>query len=282
MYRNVARRATAICCLAVPFSCALASLAQGSGDTRGAGMPVQILSASQMRQPDAGLLEARQGDVGKAAELYGYDLSTGTWLENQVICPDVPNYLLMHYLKIAQDGGVSLFTAVIPRADGRVHIVPVLHHGVQALRVLGSSPEQRAWINEVVPTKKIAAGPKLDDDWASLAYCYAALGGAEPTSTSVTSPEETKPTLELSTEGKALDMSFSVVGADHLFQNWTVFFDKRGQVKSIAMSARAVRAPRTAPVTELKTHVIPPQGELKTHAIPPQADLKTRAIPNPQ
>jgi hypothetical protein len=282
MYREVARRAAAICCLAAPFSCAPASLAQGSGDTPGAAMRVQILSSSQMQQPDARLLETRQGDVRKAAELYGYDVSTGTWLQNQVICPDVPGYLLIHYLKIAQDGRVSLFTAVVPRADGRVRIVPVLYHGAQALRVLGSSPEQRAWINEVVPTKKIAAGPKLDDDWSSLAYCYAALGGAEPTSTSVTSPEETRPTLVLSTEGKALEMSFSVVGADHLFQNWTVFFDKRGEVKSIAMTASAVRPPRTAPVVELKTHVIPPQGDLKTHTIPPQEELKTHPIPNSQ
>lgn len=220
-----------------------------SGAANRATMHVRVVSASQMQKEDADLLSNRRAEVARAAEFNGYDLSSGSWIRSQVLCPDAPNHLLMHYLRLVQDGSVSLFTAIVPRGQDQVRIIPVLYHGAQALRVFGSSPTQRDLINQVISTKKLSEGPGPNTDWTALAYCYAALAGAEPNASSLTAQEQTSPRLKLESDGKIQEMSFSVLGPDHLYQDWRIQFDHGGKVKSISLSARTVHGMEAVPGT---------------------------------
>ena len=94
--------------------------------------------------------------------------------------------------------------------------------------------------------------------WTSLAFCYAALAGAEPTSPNVTAPEAITPIMSESPEGKVQRMSFSVVGPDHLLQDWKIEFDRQLEVKSIVLTTRPTTAPQTLPVTTMKPRPVPP------------------------
>jgi hypothetical protein len=115
----------------------------------------------------------------------------------------------------------------------------VLYHGAQAFHVFGSSPSQRDLMNEVVSAQPHAMPLKDNLDWTTLAYCYAALAGAEPTSKSVTAPEEITPMLAVSPDGELRDMRFSVVGPEHLVQNWEIVFDREAKVKGISLSTKS-------------------------------------------
>jgi hypothetical protein len=210
---------------------------------------VQVISAGQMSAQDAEVVAAHRKAIASAAELNGYDITSGSWIENQVICPDAPRHVIMHYLKISPDGALSLFTAAVPRSDEgseqlRVRIVPVLYHGAPAFHVFGSSPSQRELMNEVISTKSLTGPQGPDKNWTTLAFCYAALAGAEPTSKSVTAPEEVIPMLELDLDKKVREMRFSVLGPDHLLQDWKIVFDHQAQVKEIFLSAKPVAAPQ--------------------------------------
>src|SRR5271165_709368 len=247
MIYTPARPILLCCCFAVSLACAQTNSTPGTNPANPPAMKVQVLSLGQMQKADANLLSGYRAQVTKAAEFNGYDVTLGTWIQSQVLCPYAPDHIIIHYLKLAQGGSISLFTALIPRTKGPARIIPVLYNGGQALSVIGSTPEQRDLINQVVSTKVLADVPSADADWTTLGFCYAALGGAEPASPSPITPEETTPRLALSNEGKVEEMSFTVLGADHFYQHWRIQFDRRLQVKSIALSSRMVHAPQVLP-----------------------------------
>jgi hypothetical protein len=204
-----------------------------------------------MARADADIVTSARNELLFAAELNGYDLTAGTWIQNQVTCPQAPRHIVMHYLKLNKDGAISLFTAVIRRDPAgpphtQVRILPVLYHGVPATHIFGSTPTQRELINEVVPPDALAADLASSSGLKNLAFCYAALAGAEPASPGAAAPEEITPILSVSPESKPLGMRFSVVGPDRLMQEWKIEFDRRAQVKSIAVSTKPVVTPQTA------------------------------------
>jgi hypothetical protein len=263
MEKSISCVAAALCCLAISVAGAQADSSPQAADATPAANEVQVLSAGQMARGDADLLASLQNELISAAELNGYDLVSGTWIRNQVVCPDAPRHMIMHYLKLSQDGAVSLFTAVVRRAPpgpmhSQVRIIPVLYHGAPATHVFGTSPSQRELINQVISMKEIAsASASAGPGWKSLALCYAALAGAEPSSPSVTAPEAITPIVSESPDGKAQRMSFSVVGPDHLLQDWKIEFDRQLQVKSIVLTTKPMTAPQPLPVTTMKPRPVP-------------------------
>jgi hypothetical protein len=284
MYKLILSGAMAICSLTAPFACGQTqpSPTPVSDEVRPAAK-VLVLSAAQMSGEDAALLSAQRDAISSAAEVNGYDIRSGSWIQNQVLCPDAPRHVLMHYLKINQDGAVSLFTAAVPRTQGdprlRVRIIPVLYHGAPAFHVFGSIPSQRALIDEVIPAKPFAS-PKEGFDWTSLTYCYAALAGAEPASKSVTAPEQTMPVVQQSADGELREMHFTILGPDHLLQDWRIVLDRQARVKAIFLSTKPQSGPQPIPAPpHLKQSPIPAPSPLKQSPIPAPSPLKQNPIP---
>jgi hypothetical protein len=274
MYRHILIAAMAVS----PLTASFAWQAEPPPPTDAtAAAKVRVLSAAQMSGEDAEVIAAHQDAIALAAEVNGYDLGTGSWIRNQVVCPHAPRHVLMHYLKINQDGSLSLFSAAVPRsagaADLRVRIIPVLYHGAQAFHVLGSTPSQRDLINDVISAQQYAMPLKNNLDWTPLAYCYAALAGAEPTAKSVTAPEETTPLLAVSEGGELRDMRFSVVGPEHLVQNWKIVFDRQAKVTGIFLSAK--------PANDAEK-VVPPPPSPTPQTPPKDKRMKERPIPQAQ
>jgi hypothetical protein len=253
MHKSISWVAAALCSVTVSVAGAQAGSPSQTGDAAPPAIGVQVLSASQMAKADADIVASLQNELIWAAELNGYDLNAGTWIQNQVVCPEAPRHILMHYLKLNRDGAVSLFTAVMRRDPAgpphtQVRILPVLYHGTPATLVFGSTPAQREFINEVVPSDKaLASAPASSSGWANLASCYAALAGAEPASAGITASDGTAPILRVSQEGKPLDMRFSVAGPGQQQQDWRIEFDRKTQVKSIVFSNKLAATPQPVP-----------------------------------
>jgi len=208
---------------------------------------VQVLSVGQMDPADAALLATRRQELATAAEFHGYDVSSGAWIQSQIACPYAPRYIILHDLQLSHEGSISLFTALVPRGSGQIRIIPVLHHGVQALGIVGSTPGQRSLIDEVISARMLSEPRDPHGDWATLAYCYGALAGAEPVSFTATNLDQTVPRLYLDQNGKIREMSFSVLGPDKFYQDWTIQFDGHAKVKSIGLAVRALNPPREIP-----------------------------------
>ena len=246
--------------------------ASPSADSR---TQVRVISSGQMEKADAELVGAHQAEIAQAAEFYGYDIDSATWIQSQVLCPYAPNHLLIHYLKLSHDGSVSLFTAAVPRKNGQVRIVPVLYHGPGAHQVFGATAPQRELINQVVSVKTTDQNP----DWASVAYCYAALAGAEPTAIKTAIPELSLPIMTVSPDGKSREMHLSTISSDQLVQDWSVQFDGAGHVELIDFSVRAVPVVPKPREAKKKTRV-PTEAVVQMHPVPEGA-VVSRPIPEP-
>jgi hypothetical protein len=291
MYKLILSVATAICPLTVSLAFGQPESSPIAANSPQPAERVQVLSAGQMSREDAGVLAANREALASAAELNGYDVRSGSWIQNQVTCPDAPRHVIMHFVKISPDGSVSLFTAAVPRSNLtpgqqlRVRIVPVLYHGAPAFHVFGSIPWQRQLVNEVIPAKRLVLNSQPESDWKTLAYCYAALTGAEPAAKSVTAPDEVIPIIEKTLDGRVVEMHFSAIGPDRMSQNWRIAFDHQAQVTGIFLSAHSVGAPQVVPkATPVKTHPVPdtqhpvPDTQVKTHPVP-DTQVKSRPVP---
>ena len=233
---------------------------------------LQVLSVGQMAPADAALLADRRKDIATAAQFYGYAASSGTWIQNQVTCPYTPRYMILHELHLSQNGSISLFTALVPRQPGKVRIIPVFHHGIQALRVFGSTVGTRTLIDGVISAPKLSEDTHQDDDWTTLAYCYGALAGAEPVGARARLPDETAPRLEVGQNGSFRDISFSVIGPGHFLQDWTIQYDGRGKVQSIRLSTGGHHPPRE----------IPGEQSPRIRKVPGVAPVAENLIPDPK
>lgn len=262
----------AVGCLAGVLNLAQSSFARTDGQAAGQKGNVEVLSVGQMARADAALLSAHRGEIAAAAQFHGYDLSSGTWIQSQVTCPYVSAYLIVHNLQLSHEGAVSLFTALVPRAGGHVHIIPVLQHGTQALRVFGSTDAQRQLIDEVVSAREVTTLTNQNGDWTTLAYCYGALTGAEPMPASATTADETVPRLAIGDDGRVRELSFSILGPDHFLQDWTIQFDHNADVKTIRFVARAVRPPSD----------VPQRSDSPFRPVPESREPTARVVPMPQ
>lgn len=188
-----------------------------------------------MDNADRDLLRARRKELTSEAEFYGYDITSGNWIYDQAICPQLPNTLLVHYLNKFPDGSESLFTALIPRSAGRVRIVPVLYRNAAPFIPAVKNPRNFAIFNSLVPVDiaKKDAGP--EGKWLSLGVCYAEVVGVRPNV-----PDE--PSLDTATikapvsiyrfdtVTKQRQVQFSDRDAARVFKIWTISLNEDGHV----------------------------------------------------
>lgn len=233
------------------------------------GVPeVRILSADEMGPQSAALISSRHAEIANDAEFYGYDMSEGAWLQQQVLCPGVPNSLLMRYSETAPNGDVSMLTAIVPRTQGPVRIIPVLYRGQGAEQLFGSSSTERELINQLAAHlqesgKSDAANSEQVARWKTLVYCLAAVAGAEPVSKSATSSVEAvrtntiQPIFELSSSGKVRSIAFNFIESNQVMQAFEIVFDRQMHVTSITQSVTPMRVPTTVQDSILKSRPIP-------------------------
>src|SRR5579884_573309 len=231
---------------------------------------LQHHTPDQMDPADAAVLEKHQKKVFAAAEIYGYDPSPHSWTSEEVVCPFIPDYILMRYSSTNAAGAESIFTALIPRRKGRVRIVPVLNNGAARFKPAPLDPRNFQLFSEVVPPDLAKKNSNQDGQWLTLSACYAEMTGARseiPKNPSadihmITVPP---PTLRITVGGKEQEASFAEPLSKTGYRLWNITYNDAGRIIAVSDDQHSYGEP-------VVLH--PSEPELKLKPVPPAPQPK--------
>lgn len=240
-----------------------------------------------MDTADREILNRRRKGLIIAAEIYGYDITSGNWTVDQAICPEFPGTVLLHYLEKFPDGKESLFTALIPReGGGRIRVVPVLYRNASPYRPATKNPANYALFNELVPADvaKKDAGP--GGNWLSLGVCYAEMVGGRPNVPD--EPDLDVATIKAPVAAVRLDavtgqtqIQFSDRDAQKVYTIWTISFDGKGRVTDAMNEDYATYVARIVQVPEPQATKMPTPAQPVPKITPalPEPPAKVTPVP---
>ncbi len=186
----------------------------------------------QMSQQDRDLAANAQSLIGEHAGFAGVDFPEGKWSSQQIVCPALPNHLLLQFMRNNGEGDVSAFSASIPHAgtDGRVRIIPILRRGYSLFSPSPINALTLSVFNQIRAEEHSTQTPT----WLETGLCYGALAGAHPQM----APEETAVNklpaappgrLDIPMHGGAV-ISFTDASAIPRPMLWTMTFDGKGRL----------------------------------------------------
>jgi len=196
-------------------------------------------SADQLDPQDAGLLQKRKRDVLAEAEFYGYDVSAGGWTYEQVVCPLVPDYVMLRYASKDAAGADSLFTVLVPRNGGRIRVVPVLSHGSTRFKPAPSDPRNYQLFSQIVPAEVAKKNSGPDGKWLLLSVCYAEMTGPrlqvpKQPSLDIRMIKAPPPTLRISVGGKEHEVRFVDPISPTDYRLWDITYNQAGRITSVS------------------------------------------------
>jgi hypothetical protein len=194
-------------------------------------------SVEQVDPADLAILHDRAHELIDEATFHGYDLSTGSWTWNQTICPQLPDSILLHYSSHQAGGAESRFTALVPRHEGRIRVVPVYYHSVTPFHPAVKSSRNFAIFNAAVPPDIALKSTDPQGDWLSLAACYVEMVGGEPNIPNDPSlvPETLlapQPQIDVAAVQQTRLIRFTDRDAENQYLVWTLSLNRKGQVIS--------------------------------------------------
>jgi hypothetical protein len=222
-------------------------------------------SADQIDPADAALVTAHQHDLSADAALFGYVLGSGDWTYDQTLCPDIPDYLVLHYRRHAPNGTLSQFTALVPRGEGRVMVVPVLYRNATPYQHAGGGARTIAVFNRVVPSGIERDSATSNAKWVHLGMTYAAIAGAEPKVPARPDLDPAimrapLPTIEISSVDHVQEVVFTDRDAPDHFTVWDININQAGHVVSASVSTHPLAVARITPSTPLPSEKLIPNG----------------------
>jgi hypothetical protein len=215
------------------------SVAQSVPEQQSEFFSLEHRSVEQMDSSDAAVLQNNRKKVAEAAEFYGYDMNSTPWMQEQVVCPLIPDYLLMRYAGKNTAGAESVFTALIPRTRGRVRIVPVLNNGATRFKPAQLDPRNFRLFSEVVPADIAKKNIAPDGKWLTLSVCYAEMTGARlhvprNPSDDVHMVKAPPPTLRIGISGKDHEASFIEPLSKTDYRLWSITYNDAGRILNVS------------------------------------------------
>jgi hypothetical protein len=130
-----------------------------------------------MTAGDRELAASAQVEIARRASLQGFRLDenadAGGWGFEQAVCPMFPQHLILEYSRLNGNGDVSLFSAVVPRREGHIRVIPVRRRSYSLFTPASSNALTLNDFNHMVQE----GGTGVSPDWLTLSLCYAALAG---------------------------------------------------------------------------------------------------------
>lgn len=206
-----------------------------------------FLSPEQMAASDRALAEANQGEIARRAELQGFrgvgganraeeEISRdGGWGYEQAVCPVFPEHLILEYSRGQSNGDVTLFSAVIPRGEGHVRVIPVRRRGYSLWTPASSNALTINDFNHMV----MEGGSGLSPDWLTLGLCYTALAGGHVRAALLPQKraDEVFPLLApaMLSEGGKADTTVRISDATPQVKamDWVMSFDRKGRLVKV-------------------------------------------------
>jgi hypothetical protein len=177
--------------------------------------------------------------IATKSAVEGFDLSQDKWSYRQIVCPVLPEHILLLFARNNGAGDLSMFSAVLPRGGkGTVLILPIMHRGYTLYTPAPANLMTISAFNGILAHEK--TGKKMD--WLTAGLCYAALAGnqvvlSQPTEKAVKNafPLEMSPLLDIGDDGITV-VRFVDVAAPQRPKEWDLTFNKNGKLLTVANS----------------------------------------------
>jgi hypothetical protein len=203
------------------------------------------LEPAQMSNADYDVVSNLSAELSQQAALANFDISSPAWHYQQIVCPAFPDYVFLSFTHGPDDSGSSRFAALLPRNDAQVRIVSTYAHGLLPFEASWNRPGTFEVFNGMLRQERGTAPLSHAPDWLLIAMCYAELSGYPVQVLNfIPRPELTLDMLRLQANQPQLviaadqgaDVTFSDVSRPTLTTNWTLHFDRHGQITSASRS----------------------------------------------
>jgi hypothetical protein len=200
------------------------------------------LDPSQMNAADYEVVSNLSSELSKQAALANFDISSPAWHYQQIICPAFPGYVFLSFTHGADDSGSSHFAAILPRNSAQVRVVSTYAHGLLPFEASWNRPGTFEVFNGMLREERGRSPLSEAPNWLLIAVCYAELSGYPVQALSyIPRPEPTLDLLRLNANqpqmlilpDQSADVTFSDVSRPTITTNWTLHFDRHGQITSV-------------------------------------------------
>ncbi len=230
---------------------------------------LEFRSPEQMPAADREVADASQAEIARRAGLQGLDLRNdgegqGSWGYEQAVCPVFPEHIILEYSRSNGPGDVSLFSAVIPRGEGHVRVIPVRRRSYSLFTPASSNALTLNDFNHMVTEGQKGLSP----DWLTLGLCYAALAGGHVRAALIAEEPETEvfplpapATLTVSGKGGA-EVRFDDATPHTKAMEWTLEFAQDGRLLKVRHTASGELVERAVSGSAAEAKGVPVKGQV--------------------
>jgi hypothetical protein len=202
---------------------------------------LEHLDQAQMSEADYQVVSNLSPELSKQAALANFDISSPAWHFQQIVCPAFPDYVLLSFNHGPDDSGSSRFGAVLPRNNAQVRVVSTYAHGLLPFEASWNRPGTFEVFNGVLREERGDVPLSHAPNWLTIALCYAELSGYPvQVLNTISLPNPTLDMLRLDANrpqmviaaDQSADVTFSDVSRPGTTTNWTLHFDRHGQITS--------------------------------------------------
>jgi hypothetical protein len=199
------------------------------------------LEPAQMNAADYEVVSNLSAELSKAAALASFDISNPAWRYQQILCPAFPDYVFLSFRHGADDSGSSHFAAMLPRSSSQVRVITAYAHGLLPFEASWNRPGTFEVFNGMLRQERGMAPLSEAPNWLLVALCYAELSGYPVQVLNYNPrPELTLDLLRLNANqpqmliepDQSAEVTFSDVSRPTITTNWSLHFDRRGQLTS--------------------------------------------------
>jgi hypothetical protein len=203
------------------------------------------LEPGQMSAADYDVVSNLSPELSKQAALANFDISNPGWHYQQIVCPAFPDYVFLTFTHGAEESGSSRFATMLPRNTAQVRIVSTYAHGLLPFDASWNRPGTFEVFNGILRQERGMEPLSHARNWLMIAVCYAELSGY-PVQVLNYSPlpdksldllrlDANQPQMVIESDQSA-DVSFSDVSRPTITTNWSLHFDRHGQITSASKS----------------------------------------------
>jgi hypothetical protein len=217
---------------------------------------LEHLEPGQMNAADYDVVSNLSPELSKQAALANFDISNPGWHYQQIMCPAFPDYLFLAFTHGADESGSSRFAAMLPRNSAQVRIVSTYAHGLLPFDASWNRPGTFEVFNGMLRQERGMEPLSHARNWLMIAVCYAELSGYPVQVLNYTPlPGQSLDLLRLDANqpqmvienDQSADVTFSDVSRPTITTNWSLHFDRHGQITSASK-----RLARQSPTIALK------------------------------
>lgn len=234
------------------------------GTPEPAPLRMRQVDRAEMPAADRALLDRAEGRLARAARLFGYQMQEPGWTCDEVMTPDIPDYLMMvcHRMEKEQQGA-SAFSALIARRGAAVYVVPALFGGAAPWKTAANMKASREIFNHVVPERIAAEAVKPNGDWITLGLTFTALAGDDSVvlagpSSKLKWISASEPTILVRNGDSERTIVFSDVSLRDGVRTWTLTFSAKGKLKAADVKVQPVTNPVVVSTQIPKGRMLPP------------------------